>query len=114
MPKRSYSITLQLERDNDYVLLNGLRMAGGYPEHHPAHISLVTRLDLFFSPDLERSKVAILERDLGCIADITNAFEFEFLPLDPNKPFGKGSRCVALVVKDLASLRDLIRAVESR
>ena len=114
MPQHSCSIMLQLERDNDYKFLNNLRMASGYREDHPAHISLITNLRVFSSLDLDSSDLVALMGELQRVAECTSPFRFTFVKMDRDRPFGEGAGCVALVVKHLASLTRLHKALKSR
>ncbi|KAF7981514.1 hypothetical protein HWV62_33079 [Athelia sp. TMB] len=74
MPRHSCSITLQLERDSDYQFLNGLRMASGYPAHHPAHISLICQLSVLLAPDAARSELGALVGKLQRVAGRARPF----------------------------------------
>ena len=114
MPRHSCSITLQLERDSDYQFLNGLRLASGYPAHHPAHISLISKLKVFSAPDPARSELAALVGELQRVAERARPFRFVYLSMDPYTPFGQGAGCVALVVGTAPDLTSLITALESR
>ena len=91
-------------------------MASGYPADHPAHISLITKLNVSSesSLDSEQGELAILIEELQRVADCTSPFKFVYLSMDPYKPFGKGAGCVALVVRNLPSLTNLIKALDSR
>ncbi|KAF7981233.1 hypothetical protein HWV62_34591 [Athelia sp. TMB] len=114
MPRHSCSITLQLERDSDYQFLNGLRMASGYPAHHPAHISLICQLSVVSAPDAARSELGALVGELQRVAARARPFRFVYLSMDPYTPFGQGAGCVALVVGSAPALTSLIAALEAR
>ncbi|KZP03996.1 hypothetical protein FIBSPDRAFT_941233, partial [Athelia psychrophila] len=113
MPSRSYSITLEIGNDADYQFLNNLRTANGFKADNAAHISLVNHLQLSWALDSDSTAVAALERELQAVAYDTQPFGFEYIEMDLDRPFGRGSGCVAVAVQSPACLKRVITNLET-
>lgn len=113
MPSSSCSITLEIEHDADYRFLNALRMTNGFHAGHPAHISLVNRLQLFWACDSDSTSITALEKQLQAVTSSMSPFEFQYNEMDLREPFGRGRGCVAVTVRPITDLRIVIVHVEA-
>ncbi|KZP15023.1 hypothetical protein FIBSPDRAFT_95748 [Athelia psychrophila] len=113
MSSRSCSITLEIDRDADYYFLNNLRMENGFEADNAAHISLVNHLQLSWELDSDSTAVAALERQLQAIAHATPPFDFAYIEMDLDHPFGRRSGCVAVAVQSPAYLERVVTRLKT-